>query len=924
MPQIEQIQPVYWGALRPDPIDLATDGINVATGPNGSGKTTLLDAIKLCLGVDELGGRRPEEYIFDGGGDASRRAERSLIKVVFSNPVKPGKKERVFADAGRGCEASDYVTAICEVTRGNRVRYAIHPGYLQWGGDDHSIEEDIHKLRQAIPDKLWMGKRKWSELLARAGVSRELLGVLALKQGETDKVLAGDYQELLRKMLELTGKQETLERFNEAKVQLATAKAAHDQTMQKLEGERRHLQTLELRAQQHEDYVASQERQRSIETVELPLARRAELLTERERASRERTTLGDNLETTRSDLEGAKAEIEQLETDALSASGRQQELAAASEAAQQTMRATSEALGIARSRLEDARAAIERAGQPLNADVVAEAERAAAQLERELVDLQSEKAQLEQDIADLEAGRPPRPRQLDAFRQLLAEHGITAELVAERLDADDPALAEAVLGEHVWALVIPADRFDEAVALAVEHGYRLPLAAAGDADEPGGVLAATSGLPDAAALLCELDLQLDAVPGVSTEGVVRGQSWAWLRSPVQPVLGVAAREEAIASRRLRLQETAIMIPELTERARSSRETATHKRAGLEAAAQVDKLARQHEEAETKATKATEAASALTEQLRLCAGEVSGLNATLAAKREKLGQLEESERNLGRNLRIQEARIVEIDRQLTDIVIPDGVDENTVVDSVQVLEHDLARLAEELADERRFPEEVRGELVLARRENQARTVAEVEELVEGRRKDLEAVEREVDRAKERYERHIREVVHLLGRRFREVCAQAQMDGEIEIVPSEIEGEFGIDVKVAHVIGEPKRSYRNKAHSTGQKAKISILLLLAAMGLEGAADLLIMDEHSAHLDSRNIDDVAAAMQALSSRVQFVLATPNNEEAKRLHWADHQMAFYPRVAGEPFAPPVVLMTRLPEDERRYLEIGQMSIAG
>jgi len=37
--------------------------------------------------------------------------------------------------------------------------------------------------------------------------------VLALKQGETDKVLAGDYRELLRRMLELTGKQETLERF---------------------------------------------------------------------------------------------------------------------------------------------------------------------------------------------------------------------------------------------------------------------------------------------------------------------------------------------------------------------------------------------------------------------------------------------------------------------------------------------------------------------------------------------------------------------------------------------------------------------------------------------------------------------------------------------------------------------------------------
>ena len=60
-----------------------------------------------------------------------------------------------------------------------------------------------------------MSKRKWSELLNRAGISKELLGVLALKQGETDKILAGDNQQLLKTVLELTGKQETLERYSD-------------------------------------------------------------------------------------------------------------------------------------------------------------------------------------------------------------------------------------------------------------------------------------------------------------------------------------------------------------------------------------------------------------------------------------------------------------------------------------------------------------------------------------------------------------------------------------------------------------------------------------------------------------------------------------------------------------------------------------
>jgi hypothetical protein len=97
--------------------------------------------------------------------------------------------------------------------------------------------------------------------------------------------------------------------------------------------------------------------------------------------------------------------------------------------------------------------------------------------------------------------------------------------------------------------------------------------------------------------------------------------------------------------------------------------------------------------------------------------------------------------------------------------------------------------------------VRTELVLAHRENQARTVEGVEKLVGGRREALEAVEAEVERAKVRYDQHIRQVVGLLGRRFRDVCEQARMVGEIEIVPAEIEGEFGIDVKVARVTAKP---------------------------------------------------------------------------------------------------------------------------
>ena len=213
----------------------------------------------------------------------------------------------------------------------------------------------------------------------------------------------------------------------------------------------------------------------------------------------------------------------------------------------------------------------------------------------------------------------------------------------------------------------------------------------------------------------------------------------------------------------------------------------------------------------------------------------------------------------------------------------------------------------------FSEEERSDLVFAEREEQAEIVTEIEELLAGKKELLDRVEVEVATAKERYDGHVRETVHALARCFRDVCAQAGMEGELTLAPSSMEGESALDVRVAHQPGEPKRSYKSGKHSGGEKAKISLLLLLAAMSVEGAADLLIMDEHSAHLDSRNIDAVAEVMEALKSRVQFVLATPTNAEAGRLTWCDEQLAFFPRRPGDAYAPPIRLFTRLPEPAAR-----------
>ena len=174
----------------------------------------------------------------------------------------------------------------------------------------------------------------------------------------------------------------------------------------------------------------------------------------------------------------------------------------------------------------------------------------------------------------------------------------------------------------------------------------------------------------------------------------------------------------------------------------------------------------------------------------------------------------------------------------------------------------------------------------------------------------------------YDGHVRQTIDRLNASLREICERADMKGELELRPSLTnDEEFALEARVALNRGDAMISYLDSAHSGGERAKISVLLLLAAMSSEGAADLLVMDEHTAHLDSNNIDVLGELMRTLRGHDQFILATLANAEALRLDWADHELIFFKRQEGEHYAPPIQILTREPEyqpplDERQ-LEI-------
>ncbi len=77
---------------------------------------------------------------------------------------------------------------------------------------DVSIEQLIERQ-----DKDWLGIDNWRKRLEGAGLSRAIAKVLALEQGQTDRLCEYSPKELLRLVFDVFGDQEVLDRYDEAR-----------------------------------------------------------------------------------------------------------------------------------------------------------------------------------------------------------------------------------------------------------------------------------------------------------------------------------------------------------------------------------------------------------------------------------------------------------------------------------------------------------------------------------------------------------------------------------------------------------------------------------------------------------------------------------------------------------------------------------
>lgn len=199
---LQSLELLHWDYCQR--LTLPLDGaIITVAGPNGSGKTTLLDAMRTLLGLDCSGGRNYKTYARHANADSAW-----LRATVDNRPRNRQSSNRPFA---RCLLYSDVVTLVCRIDRngGDWTRR-----YLMVEGDV-SIEQLIE--RGSPGDRDWLGIDNWRKRLEGAGLSRAIAKVLALEQGQTDRLCEYSPRELLRLVFDVFGDQEVLDRYDEAR-----------------------------------------------------------------------------------------------------------------------------------------------------------------------------------------------------------------------------------------------------------------------------------------------------------------------------------------------------------------------------------------------------------------------------------------------------------------------------------------------------------------------------------------------------------------------------------------------------------------------------------------------------------------------------------------------------------------------------------
>ncbi len=914
-------------------LTLPLDGaIITVAGPNGSGKTTLLDAMRTLLGLDCSGGRNYKTYARHANADTTW-----LRAVVDNRPHGRQTSSRPFA---RNLLYADQVTLACRIDRngGDWQRR-----YLMSDGD-----VPIETLIQA-PDKDWLGLEHWRKRLEGAGLSRAITRVLALEQGQTDRLCEYSPKELLRLVFEVFGDQEVLDRYEEARRHLREQEAEAEAADRELAHGRAQLAELESRVNLYRQYRIKLGEREKLATEVVPVldwhenrrdvtARLYELHRQRlQQATQKRQRVQDQakllhlLET----RQAAQDHVLSLEQQKDEAQAAQQQARDAERPVEALVKQADELQKLA---------AIEGDAVQL-ADRVRELEAQKSDLERRWHAASDQRTRIKADLDGLQGQhQAPTPPEVQRFQRALRQQHIAHHLVAEIIEITDEtwrAAAEGVLRAARWVVVLhdPGDE-GRAMALAEKDRYRHYLVAEAEhapaAPPPDSLLAVLRFAGTAPGWLLRQLAQIrrvtDTQAGARTGGEWitpqaywrdrRGGRSVWI-DPAEHQFGAAA----LAARRDALQQRLAQLDgQLTELARQERTLCR----ALEAARQAGAG---HRAAETliqrgEAFERARQQWPTLKQARIEAGE-------------RWQSLEERYKQAVIEQTRAHHRYESLQQRLAD---GEREAERAERDWQARRQEQRGRAAASQTQKRRFPahwitaEKRRALLDHYQSATQARLRAEAieRELQEGRWETDDAVEEKqclmqatvgdqtarletcrarnaaaataVGNARERYIDVLRATV----RRYRKNITDLGALAGVEVVADlpHLDNDDTVlrqaELKVSFNFDGKGRIGLNDGEASGGQQVIKSLILLVGLLKDDdmSGGFVFIDEPFAHLDVRNIQLVGHFLK--STRAQYVLTTPITHNVEVFEPADITLVTSKKPRDARWAPPIGVLQR------------------
>lgn len=924
---IKTLELVHWDFWRRFSLPLDAQIITIV-GPNGSGKTTLLDALRTLFALRCSGKRDFRRYV--------RRADRSFawIRAIVANvPGSTGK--RPFFPC-----LSDEVTLAC------RIRKA--------GGDwirDYAIVDGNQDIEALEANNDWIGLRDYQNRLAWGGLTPAITKVLALEQGDTDKLCEYSPKALLELVFDVFGDKEVLDNYQAAREEQKNAERELGELGIDLDRLKTQAEEKKAEANRFLEWKQLADEAQALQAEIVPRLEIAELAREiaderdaLRRVSRERIDRIAEQREARLRLDAVRAEQD-------AASAERKRLKEGDTATEQRYLAAHDRVRDLEKLLAERDALRAQLATEHGADAVA--------LEKEHEDADAERARLRARERELVAAfedrtetlrsernrsGPPGDAEVSRFRVKLSAEGIAHQSLAEVVEITDPAwqaALEAILRpyRHLILLEREADRH-AAWALGERERFRhfiVPEREPAPPPRPMSLAEVVEFNGPVPRWLADLLNRIRRVEDAqAARDLPREQEWITrdgyhrerrgarhLGRPQEFHFGELARQSRIAA----LQEEIIALDKQLQALRPKLDEATarvttirQRMLGLQSA---QLLAANAERYATADSELPQARKALTAAI----AERTDMRGTLDALNEKLSGIQIEVDRRQRELKAIELRLADIARE-------HGPRRRTQAERIMTLRRrrrgmpahwldagELVLLAEKYGDARgarlqlerlrRHIDEgdwITDPAVLVVRDRLAADVGRRERDYLDRQGYCATARNHSDNARAAYIAKLRATVRQYAKNLKALgdlanvsvdCPTPHLENDdVSLSQAGLEVRFDFDRKGAVGLNDGEAS-------GGQQVMKSLILLIGLLMDEARpGGFVFIDEPFAHLDVANIDRVGTFLRA--TRAQYLITTPVTHNANVFAPAQLTLVTRKKQPGNDWAPPVGVLQR------------------